>query len=427
MKASKSSIKTFAAVRRFLRRLAAEERGATAILSGVALTAVVGFAGVGTEVGQWYVTKRSMQGAVDAAAFSAAAAAGHQGSPTAEGQAVAAQFGFVNGVKGVTVAINNPPTQGSQVGNSSAYEAIITAPQTRLFSKVLLSSSVTIGARAVASAGLTGDGCVLALDSSAAIGVTANGTDNLNLAGCSLYSNATGSDSLLENGNVKLTADKVSLAGSDTLNGTSSITATGGVQTNQSPASDPYSSVPVPGEIGVPVRTVPPGNSPTLQPGVYRNGAFKLNGTGTATMQPGTYIIDGGAFTINGNWTVNGAGGVTIVFTNGSGGGWPSVAINGSPTLNLTAPTTGTYQGILFFYDRTAPASTITFNGSSKANLTGALYFPSQNVTYNGTGTASCTQLIAQTITFNGNVGFGGNCTGDGTSPIGLTQTTLVE
>ena len=45
-----------------------DRSGTIAVLLALALSAIVGFAGLGTEVASWYYTKRAMQGAADAAA-----------------------------------------------------------------------------------------------------------------------------------------------------------------------------------------------------------------------------------------------------------------------------------------------------------------------------------------------------------------------
>src|SRR5438876_320715 len=54
-------------------RLLRDRRGATAVMLAIALTGIIGFAGLGTEVAAWYFTKSAMQGAADFAATSSAA------------------------------------------------------------------------------------------------------------------------------------------------------------------------------------------------------------------------------------------------------------------------------------------------------------------------------------------------------------------
>ena len=58
---------------RAIRRLIHDRRGAAAIMLAIALSGIVGFAGLGTEVAAWYFTTRSMQNAASSAAASAAA------------------------------------------------------------------------------------------------------------------------------------------------------------------------------------------------------------------------------------------------------------------------------------------------------------------------------------------------------------------
>jgi len=47
--------------------------GAVGVVTAIVLPILLGFGGLGIEVGHWYLTERKMQGAADAAAMSAAA------------------------------------------------------------------------------------------------------------------------------------------------------------------------------------------------------------------------------------------------------------------------------------------------------------------------------------------------------------------
>ncbi len=62
-------------------------------------------------------------------------------------------------------------------------------------------------------------------------------------------------------------------------------------------------------------------------------------------------------------------------------------------------------------------------NGNSTNKIRGIVYFPSQQVTYNGdgTGSATCTQFVAKRIYWSGNTGsnnFTKNCDMYGIRPI---------
>ena len=98
---------------------------------------------------------------------------------------------------------------------------------------------------------------------------------------------------------------------------------------------------------------------------------------------------------------------------------------------SIVAPTSGPLAGLAIFQDRNAPASgTDSFTGGSTQNITGAIYFPTQSVTFNGgttTGGAICTQIVASIITFNGNAAFNNNCTGTGVRGVGTSFIKLVE
>src|SRR5207302_5870175 len=51
------------------RRLAADERGFSAILTGIAATVLLGFGGLAVDVGYWQWNPRTMQGTADQAPF----------------------------------------------------------------------------------------------------------------------------------------------------------------------------------------------------------------------------------------------------------------------------------------------------------------------------------------------------------------------
>ena len=62
-----------------LRRLATDRSGVTAIVTGIGMTMLLGFAGVAVDVAYWLNSMRGLQSAADQAAFSAAVAAGSTG------------------------------------------------------------------------------------------------------------------------------------------------------------------------------------------------------------------------------------------------------------------------------------------------------------------------------------------------------------
>src|SRR5215471_17083250 len=85
-------------------RLLRDQSGATAMIVGLSATMLVGFAGIGTEMGLWYFNHRNLQNAADSAAMSAEAAIYHKNpNYVAEAKATAARYGFTDGSNGVSV------------------------------------------------------------------------------------------------------------------------------------------------------------------------------------------------------------------------------------------------------------------------------------------------------------------------------------
>src|ERR1700752_2136209 len=87
-------------------RLAADESGFSAVLTGIAATVLLGFGGLAVDVGYWQWNQRNMQGAADQAAFAAATAAHNLATTavaTTTAKGITAAMGFVDGSGGVTV------------------------------------------------------------------------------------------------------------------------------------------------------------------------------------------------------------------------------------------------------------------------------------------------------------------------------------
>src|SRR5215469_15565573 len=126
----------FRVIATLLGKCARDQNGVTAVVAALGATAIIGFTGLAIDVASWEVTLRKMQGAADQAAIAALTAANASGSTAncpstacTEAEAVAANYGFVNGQSSVTVTVNQPPTQGSHTTRSAAVEVIISQPQ----------------------------------------------------------------------------------------------------------------------------------------------------------------------------------------------------------------------------------------------------------------------------------------------------------
>jgi len=441
---------------RFSRFWARDERGSMAILTAVSLTVLLGFAGLGVDVSLWLRAKSNVQSASDAAASSvASAAAAPGGSPNsrlqAEANSAAAANGFQNGMNGVKVTLNNPPTSGAYAGNALAYEVLISAPQKLYLASVLAGATApTVTGRAVALLRTTtlGDGaCILGLSNQPkAIDVTFNGNTSVIAHGCDVDADSPSPSSINTNGGGSVTAANIFTAGGISGNnisldcGAMNDVTCGMV--NQPAIADPYKD-----------RTIPQSSS-SCSTNACLNWTGNVSNTGTppvrvfngsvnisgnTTLAPGVYIINNGGLNSPAQYSVSGTG-VTIILT-GSSSDNGTFSITGGGAFNITAPTTeqvaswnltGTVEGIALWADKNLPNKEDKFAGGTTNGVHGAIYLPSHDVKFAGNSNSNangCTQLIGYNIIFTGTSNFSHNCSGDSgvKDPPGPTLWSLVE
>lgn len=411
----------FPSARVTARRLLDDRQGASSMVIGLALTGVIGLAGLGTEGGVWYFVKRNMQGAADAAAYSAVQAGTAYSN---QAKAVASNFGFVDQVNGVTVTANQPPSSGRFTGNSQAVEVIIRRPQQRLFARLFVATDPSISARAVAVPG-SGNDCVLALNKTASGAITGGGTTNVNLIKCGIADNSNNSNAFSLSGGGTISADNVSIVGGLAVSNNSTLTTTGtpAPVTGATAVPDPYANVQIPTYSGCDYNNLSPvhGNVSKDAGGGTKVicGGIQVNGGGTLTLQNGVFILDGGSINIAGGATFNVIN-ATVILTSSSGTNFGTVTFNGGATISATAPITGATAGLAFFIDRNAPTGTDNFSGGSGQTITGAIYAPSHTINYTGgvTTGSGCTQIVGDQVAFSGNSAVESDCTGKGTKQI---------
>jgi Flp pilus assembly protein TadG len=414
-------------------RFRQSRHGNIAIITGLMLPVLLGFAALGTEGGLWYYTHQSAQGAADSAAISAATLYGESntGDIVTQAKGVTATYGFTDGANSTTVTVNRPPTSGTHTSAQNAVEVIVSQVQTRLLSQLWDANTLTITARAVAIAN-GGTGCVLALDPTAGGSVSEQGTVGIALKACSVYDNSNASNAVNVGGTSSLSADSVNTVGG--VYGSANITTIDGINTGQTPATDPYANVTPPTPSSNCSQTnYSTHGTVTLSPGVYCGG-MNFGAGAVVTLNPGTYYLtsagnnNAGDLVMDGQATLSGTG-VTIVYTS-KNSNYGSAKISGGATINLSAPTSGALSGIVFFGDRNEPTGT-TFNieGGTTQTFTGAIYLPKAALNYAGGANnfSGCTQVVADTISFVGTSNLAVNCTGDGTQQIGNTAAKLVE
>ena len=417
-----------------------------------------GLTGLVVDLGYMYYLKKSAENAADAAAMAgilqfqsglggASATCGESGvvcqSATSCNPApgnylnsaclYATQNGFSSaGNQSVTVAAGtgSPPTASGVY--SLGYWVTVRVSQTvpQLFMPVMGINNGTVAAEATAATTPNRD-CIWVM-APTGIGLSMNGTTTLS-SGCGVFVDSSDSQALSGVGGASLTASEIDIVGNYSWHGPiSPDPPTTGLQAR----ADPLATLAMPGTSGVTIQSSSQDtikSNTTLQPGIYQGGIWVKKGT--ATFSPGTYIIEGGGVgTQDTNCAIQGTG-VTIYNTCsnpgscGVGSNYAPFSINANSTVSLSAPTTGTYTGILIMEDRSIPVGTFsdTFGGGSTAQYTGVIYSPRSNVEmYGNASLTSYTTIVAYTLTMVGTTYFNDDYSSlTGGNPLKVTA--LVE
>jgi hypothetical protein len=419
-----------------------DRRGALLATTAAALPVVVGFAGLGVEVGMWYSDKRDLQTAADAAALSGAFER-VRGNPSKLQSAAtneATRNGFLVGGDN-TIAVNNPPLSGSRAADTKAVEVVLTRPHGLLFAKLFLANDVTIAARSTAAVSTTGEACVLALDRTANRALQNTGSSTVQMQGCVMASNSVAADAIYLSGSTTVNAYSLwTTGGIDNSGGSAAVTLARPATTHAWDLEDPLAGFD-PG----PVPPCNPSNDPSKVPksGLIPNGMWcggMTIGSSANVKMKGTYWIADGDFTINAGATIgcdcpNETDGVTIILTKKTVS-YAHIKINGNADVQLRAPKdpNDPFRGVLIYQDRGAPTSTNTWanklNGGPTMKLEGSLYFPKQGVEFTGNNSNAhtCTQIIARVVAFTGNAYIDNSaCKAAGVEPVTVTQARLVE
>ena len=384
-------------------------------MMAVTLPVFVGGLGMGAEVGYWYFGQRKVQNSADVAAYAGAVAlrAGDDGSTIELFALEAAEKTGYEASRGVISAVT-PPTSGAYAGDANAVEVNVQEDLPRMFTALFADGDVEVAGRAVALVGAGQQTCVLALDETASGAVTFTGSTGAILVGCNVHANSLSETGVVVSGSAEVETPCLSSSGGVSVTEGLTLTECAVPYINADQAPDPYADLPVP-DTSQPATTPNvfgggAGATYDVSPGRYQGMDIRR----TVNMAPGVYVIDGGSLSVNSTATVNGSG-VTFYLTNGA-----TLSMNGGANVDLSAPTAGTYSGVLVFVDRDEPFNDYTVNGDSGSTVNGAIYAANGHVRMNGSSTfgGGCTQIVARTIEFSGSAGIGVDCTGSGVRDI---------
>lgn len=390
----------------------AARRGAVAVWVVVSLAVLLGVVAITMDGGRMMDERHQAQAAADAAALAAAGdlyenytankGADPLGTAAARARVLAAANGYADdGVRPV-VTVNIPPASGPFAGKTDYAEVLIESRIDAGFSRAFHHDTLTVRGRAVARGRPRLIGIVV-LDSNDNDALLQSGNGSIDVAG-SVYVNSTSGVALNQSGSGVFKADSFEVVGGYVRGGT----ITGSVNTSADPAPDPLRTLPPPDKNSLPVRSnakydISSDGVFTLQPGVYRGGITVSSSGATVTLQPGVYYLDGGGFQISGDATVTGNG---VMLYNTGGGNAEQVKVSGNGVLSLTAPTSGTYQGISVFQDR-AVTNELQLSGNGTTHIGGVVYAPAAQVLVSGNGVVTGNSLgggyVVNTFKVSGN------------------------
>ena len=419
---------------RFIRRFLREDAGSTAVITALLVPMLVAGIGFGVETGLWYAQQRGLQHAADVAVH-AAALRKNSGADSQDMRAAASHIAAKTGfpIANDVLRLDSPAATGPNAGDPSTVELRVSMTQNRLFSAILDDEPIVLNARAVARIEQQSNACILALAKTAPGAVSVGGSTAVALDGCDIASNSNASDSIAMYGPSSLSTGCMQTVGRASTTASLTLTECGKVREEAAPVSDPYRTVPEPlvsgtctdDKVGKPNRTT------TLSPKENHSSGLKvmrfcsgMSIGGPVTLEPGLYIVENGDVTMSGGGSIAGTG-VTIYMTKNA-----RMRLTGNGDVNLTAPTSGPYSGLLFFGGRNQTGVEHKIAGTTGSVIQGAVYLPASDVEYRGNSAHSdgCTQIIANTIDFNGNSSLGAKCeAAGGRNIVSRAAVTIIE
>ncbi|WP_137154003.1 TadE/TadG family type IV pilus assembly protein [Rhizobium sp. FKL33] len=233
--------------------------------------------------------------------------------------------------------------------------------------------------------------CITVLGSSGQ-DVLVNSGANVTSSDCKMHVRSTANPAFIMNSGSTINLPEFCVKGTNYIKNGGTLT---NLKTGCAAQSDPYANAFTEPTVSSTCTSSGYFNSTTvtLEPGVHCDTGF--NGSPTITFKPGLHIIKG-RMIINSGATVN-ATGVTFYFPDVNS----EIRANGGLKFTASAPTSGTYKGVLMF-EKTSNANNnanktqYIFNGSNGENLEGIIYLPNRNVTYNST--TNVTEKISMVV-----------------------------
>lgn len=394
----------------YCNRLENRRKGQVVIFLAISTVAIFSCLAISLDGGAITSERRHVQASADSAALAAAcklyydywvySGVDPSGAQDAA-RAAAAKNGYVHDGTTCIVDVENPPKSGNYAGKAGYVKVTITYNVTRGFSSLFGSDNIPVIATATAiGAPIAADVGILVLDPSVkdAFSVGAPVT----VLGTPIVVNSSNSEGSIANAGGNATAPEFDFVGNyTTMGGSFSPTPLTGKLGMQ----DPLQYLPVPDTSTMTKQSnkqvkLSQGDT-VLQPGVYKGG-INVSGTANVTLMPGIYYMDTGGFTFSGQGSLIGNG--VMIYNAPGNGNSNGISVTGQGTVNISGMTSGIYQGMTFWQDRTSTV-TGTISGNAGSSMTGTFYFAGAqlNVSGNGGQINMGSQYISNTLALSGN------------------------
>ncbi len=313
--------------------------------------------------------------------------------------------GFVETAGNSIVVTNAVPLPGGSAAIPRA-DIVVTREVPVFLAGAFLSNAPRVAASATGGVRTLGNICVIGLDEDDGRTVEFIGNTFANV-GCGVASNSSSEDALFVGGNATLIANPAQSFGDIVVSGSGELITQLPPMPFSPRVPDPFESrnfPPVSGACDFNGLTV--NSDQTIGP-ASAGGSVRICGdltvkpNRTLTLEAGTYYVDEGDILFQGDVIGND---VTLVLTGSSPSNIGEIDIRAQSVVNLTAPSTGDYAGIVVHQDALAEESGDNkFNGGANLTLVGAIYMKNQPLTYNGGADVDgCTMIVARIVKFSG-------------------------
>jgi Flp pilus assembly protein TadG len=406
----------------WLRSLFSSERGNVLVVGAASMPLLIGAAAIAIDTIQVSVWKRQLQRAADSSAIAGAYALslGDDEHDAVHRDLDKNAFPTLSQEEAIAV--------GARLGFDQTVRVTLTATRTAPFMSIFTNRPQTLVADATAALVNNGTYCMVSLYEGTDPGIDANGGANVDLT-CGMKANCTGTDCVQAGGNSSIKAFPIASVGG--LKGSSNnfIPPTK-LQPYSAKQKDPFAYLPDP----------EPDPDDCAANGVLTEGT-DFTGLGanpcflSVDVKPSmtlnipdsvqTITVYGGNIDFKGDVNANG---ITWIMT-GEDGEAGDLIINSQANLKMSSSEGGTFDGVLFYRDRRASNIEIKINGGASSDLTGALYFPTSDITFAGNAgmQVKCLQMVGQKLKFRGGATVTNVCpAGSGASAFQETVVRLV-